>query len=103
LKKQLEECSKEKSKLLEEWKLYSTTLRSLGHEVMEPPRGLNELKEEIKKLQGECLSTLGEEGLKILRFLKGEGDFPDDISINGIRNSLKIIRPLFVKFLTEAG
>lgn len=99
LKRMVEECSRTESRLLEDWKTYSTTLESIGCTVPEAPHGLHQLEEAIKQLQSECLARLGDEGVRLLSFLKGEGSFPDDISVNSIKDSLEILRPLFVKFL----
>jgi hypothetical protein len=102
LEKKLEDLSVRKTKLLEEWKMYSVTLRSIGHEVMEAPTGLHGLEEEIKKLESECLSALGEPGFKLLRFLRGEESFPE-ISVTDIRNALELLRPVLSKSLKEEG
>ena len=101
LNKKLEDYSLKKSKFLEEWKMYSNTLRSIGCTAPEAPLGLHELEEEIEKLKSECLKRLGEEGLRVLRFLKGEEDFPEEISKDGIKKALEVLRPLFAKFLRE--
>jgi len=101
LNEKLEECSGKKRRLLEEWKIYSNTLQSIKREVSEPPRGLQELEEGVKKLKVECIDALGEEGLRILAFLKGEEDFPDKISKDDIKKALEILRPVFIKFLRE--
>jgi chaperonin cofactor prefoldin len=101
LKNKIEECSEKERILLEEWKIYSRTLKSMGHEVPALPQGLRELENGVKKLKKECMSTLGGEGLCILSFLKGEGDFPDKISIDDIKKVLEILRPIFAKFLKE--
>jgi hypothetical protein len=101
LKKKREDCSEKKSKLLEDWKTYSTTLQSIGVEVPEAPSALHELEKELEKLRGECLNRLGKEGLTLLKFLKGEESFPEQVSKEDIINALKIIQPLFIKFLRE--
>jgi hypothetical protein len=101
LKNKLEECSEKERRLLDEWKMYSQTLKSIGCEVPELPQGLHELEEEVRKLKTKCLDALGEEGLNILAFLKGERDFPDKISKDDIKKTLEILRPIFVKFLRE--
>jgi len=83
--------------------MYSTTLESIGQEVPELPQGLDELEREVKNLREKCLNSLGEEGLRILSFLKGEGDFPDQISKKGLKATLEILRPLFLKFLVKTA
>ena len=95
------EASERKTRMLEDWKMYSTTLESIGQEVPELPQGIDELEREVKNLKEKCLNSLGEEGVRILGFLKGEEDFPDKISKKGIKTTLEILRPLFVKFLRE--
>jgi uncharacterized protein YoxC len=101
LESKVTEASEKKRKMLEDWKMYSTTLESIGQEVPELPQGLDELEREVKNLREKCLNSLGEEGLRILSFLKGEGDFPDQISKKGLKATLEILRPLFLKFLRE--
>lgn len=103
LKKKLDDCSQKKSKLLEEWKMYSTSLRSIGGEAPEAPISLHELEKEIERLKSECLSRLGEDGLRLLKYLKGEEKFPEEISKKAIMKALEILRPLFSKFLREEG
>jgi hypothetical protein len=103
LNKKLEDCSVRKRKLLEEWKLYSTTLRSIGCKVPEAPSSIPELEKENERLRNECLNQLGEGGVRFLKFLKGEEDFPKEISKKDIEKALVILRPLFVKFLKEEG
>ncbi|MFZ3059107.1 MAG: hypothetical protein WA102_05130 [Candidatus Methanoperedens sp.] len=101
LNDKLSEYSEKKRKLLEEWKMYTATLISIGHEVTEPPQGIQELSDGVEKLNSECMTALGKEGFSILQFLKYERDFPDDISKGGIKNALEILRPIFVKFLKD--
>jgi hypothetical protein len=67
--------------------------------VEEAPSELPELEKGIKRLESECVDALGEDGLKLLIFLKGEGDFPQEISIDTVKRSLNILRPLFAKCL----
>lgn len=101
LDKKLEDCSEKERSLIDEWKMYSQTLKSIGCEVPELPQGLKGLEEGVIKLKEKCLNALGEEGLSMLAFLKGERDFPDKISKDDIRKTLEILRPVFVKFLRE--
>lgn len=101
LKTKLEESSEKKGILLDAWKIYSNTLKSLKQSVSEPPGGLQELEEGVKKLKIECINAIGEEGLSILAFLKGEETFPDKVSKDDIKKALEILRPLFIKFLKE--
>lgn len=103
LKKKLEDTFEKRGKLLEEWKMYSQTLKSIGCEVPELPQGLQGLEKGVAELKEKCRDALGEEGLYMLAFLKGERDFPDKISKNDIIKTLEILRPVFVKFLKEEG
>jgi len=103
LEKKLEDCFQKKNTLLEEWKMYSTTLKSLEYEVPEAPIGLHELEKEIENLKSECLNRIGEEGLVVLKFLKGEEQFPQGVSKKSVIKALVILRPLFSKFLKEEG
>lgn len=97
----LEEYSERKRSLLEEWNMYSIALKSIGQEVSEPPQGIHELENDVGILKKKCLESLGEEGLRILKFLRGEENFPDKISKEGIKKALQLLRPLFVKFLRQ--
>lgn len=101
LKKKLEEYAKKERTLREEWKMYSSTLKSIGHNPPTMPEGIHELEESVRKLRGECMEALGEEGVSILTFLKGEGNFPDNIPIDKIRKALEVLRPVFMNFLRE--
>lgn len=101
LDKKLKECSEKKIRLLEEWKMYSATLKSIGHDVAATPQGLEELEEAVKNLKTECMNTLGGNGLSLITFLKGEGDFPDEISKDDIKRVLGVLRPMFVRFVRE--
>lgn len=101
LDRKLKECSEKKIGLLEEWKIYASTLKSIEHDVVEPPQGLQELEKGVEKLKTECMSTLGENGLSLITFLKGERDFPDKISKDDIKRVLVLLRPMFVKFIKE--
>lgn len=102
LQDKLNKASEKRTKLLEERKMYSVPLQSIGHEVLEPPQGLYELEKEVEHLKRESLDSLGEEGLRLLNFLVGkEENFPDEISKEGIKRALEILRPLFVRSLRE--
>ena len=99
LQQKNEEYSERKISLLEEWNMYSIALKSIGQEVIEPPQGIHELEKGVRTLEKKCLESLGEEGLIILKFLRGEENFPDEISKEGIKKALQLLRPLFVRFL----
>jgi len=102
LQEKITEYSERKRALLEEWEMYSVALKSIGQEVNEPPQGIRELENNVKALEEKCLESLGEEGLTLLKFLRGEEDFPDEISKEGITKALQLLRPLFCKIL-KAG
>lgn len=97
----LAELSQKKNSLLEEWNVYSTTLKSIDHNVPDVPLGIQQLAEGVKELKEECLGALGERGLAILDFLKGKSDFPNEATTDEIKRTLQILRPLFLKMLKE--
>jgi hypothetical protein len=89
--------------LLEEWEMYSATLHSIGHSVEEQPKGIQELENGVNNLKIECTTALGKSGISILSYLKGDRNFPDDATLDEIKKSLEILRPVFIKFLKEEG
>jgi len=93
----------EKRKLLEERQLYSGALGSLGEEVLEPPQYLHELVKDIENLRSRCMEHLGESGLKLLKFLKEEGEFPEEVGMEEIKRALEALRPFFLRTLTGAS
>ncbi|MBT9140703.1 MAG: hypothetical protein DDT30_01281 [Dehalococcoidia bacterium] len=95
------EYAERKRKLLEEWNMYASTLKSFGEEVLEPPESLQELGKAIEDLRNRCLEYLGGSGLKLLKFLKGEDEFPTNVGIEEIRKALESLRPFFLKALRE--
>lgn len=95
------EYAEKKRKLLEEWNMYASTLKSFGEEVLEPPESPQELGNAIEGLRNRCLEYLGESGLKLLKFLKGEDEFPANVGIEEIRKALESLRPFFLKALKE--
>jgi chromosome segregation ATPase len=101
LEKQIEEYSKKKAKLQEEYKVYSSTLKSIGHEVPEMPEKFEELIKAVEQLNKQCMAELGKEGFSILQFLKEKAEFPEKISREGIKKTLEILRPFFLKSLRE--
>jgi len=101
LSRKVTELSEKRDALLEEWNAYAATLRSIGQIVPETPRGIKELAEGVRGLKEECLTTLGEGGLAVLAFLKGESDLADNITNEDIRKALRILRPMFRKILSE--
>lgn len=103
LEKKTVEYSERKKTLLEEWAMYSVALKSIGKEVGEPPQGIRELEKDVKALERKCLESLGKEGLRLLKFLRGEEDFPDEISKEGIKKALQLLRPLFARLSRQEG
>ena len=100
LEEKIKKYSEKKRDLENEWKMYITTLKSIGIEAQyELPSTINKLEREVEKLRKQCLDNLGYDGLKLLKFMRGEEDFPEEISIDSIRKTLEILRPLFIKFL----
>jgi len=95
------EYAERKKKLLEEWNMYASTLKSFGEEVLEPLESLQELEKAIENLRNRCLEYLGESGLKLLKFLKGEGEFPANVGMEEIKKALESLRPFFFKALRE--
>lgn len=101
LKKKIEEYSRKKTKLQEEYRMYSSTLKSLGYDIQDEPEGVRNLAEMVEKLKQESIKALGDEGFSILQFIKGEGEFPEQISQESMKKTLEILRPLFLKVLKE--
>lgn len=52
-------------------------------------------------MREKCLGHLGELGFKLLKFLRGEEEFPEDIEVEGIKKALEALRPLFLKSIKE--
>jgi len=101
LKRKIEEYSKKKAKLREEYRMYSSTLKSLGFDVQVEPQGLHDLGKAVEELKQESIKALGDQGFSILQFLKGEGEFPKKISQESMKKTLEILRPFFLKALKE--
>lgn len=100
--KQLEnECISKKRKLLEDWEMYASTLRSFGDEISEPPATLPDLGISVSSMEKNCIGHLGDTGIKILKFLRGEEEFPEDIKIKEIKKALEVLRPILSKSLKE--
>ncbi|MCK4823073.1 hypothetical protein KA005_45350, partial [bacterium] len=95
------ECLAGKRKLLEDWEMYASTLRSFGDEISEPPDTLPDLERSVSAMEKNCLEHLGDIGIKILKFLRGEEEFPEDIEIKEIKRALEVLRPILSKSLKE--
>jgi hypothetical protein len=97
------EYAEKKRKLLEEWNMYAATLKSFGEEVLEPLESPQELGNAIEGLRNRCLGYLGESGLKLLKFLKGEDEFPANVGMEEIKKALESLRPFFIKGTKGGG
>lgn len=97
------EYAEKKRRLLEEWNMYASTLESLGEEVLEPLESPQELGNAIEGLRNRCLEYLGESGLKLLKFLKGEDEFPANIGMEEIKKALESLRPFFIRGIKGGG
>ncbi len=95
------EYAENKRKLLEEWRMCASTLELVAEEVTEPPESLKELEEAVECLRKKCLKSLGDAGLKLLKFLKGEDDFPASVDMDEIKLALETLRPFISKSLME--
>ena len=84
--------------------MYASTLRTFGDEISELPNTLQDLKNSVSLMEKRCLEHLGDTGdtgIKILKFLRGEEEFPEDIEIKEIKKALEILRPILSKSLKE--
>jgi len=83
------EVFREYAKLKKEWRELSDIL---GEESPEP-KGIPNLRARIKELEERCNEILGENGQKLLNFLRGKTEFPDELSKEQLKEALKILRP----------
>lgn len=101
------EYSKEKEGLINDIEMYLSVLRTYGDETLEGlefnKKSLSELRELLEKIKKKVLGYLDEKGMRIFRFLKGEEDFPEDISIDDIKRVLECLRPIILKGLQEGS
>lgn len=90
-----------RSKLLEEWKSLSDAARILNvpSASSAPPRSIPSLEREVEVLRDECLRMLGDDGMLILKFLRGEADFPRGFTKEQIEHALMVLRPTLTKAL----
>jgi len=95
------ECAEKKTKLLEEWEIYAHTLKSLDKEIPEPPYTLQELEEQVNDMRARCVNHLGGAGFRLLKFVRGEEEFPENIEIKDVEIALRILRPIFLRGLRE--
>lgn len=101
------ECRKEKERLINEIKMYVSVLKSFGEEAIDESeineKTLPELRKLLEEIKKKSLEHLDEIGMKILGFLKGEEDFPDNIKLDDVKRVLERLRPIFIKGLQEEG
>lgn len=93
--------AEKRGKLFNEWRVYATTLKSLGEELPEPRNNLPELQERVNEARKRCLKYLGQRGFRLLKFLREEDNFPEKIDIAEVKKTLIVLRPMFLKGLSE--
>lgn len=100
-----QDCIDQKQRLLDEWDIYFAALSSIGAkpDSASPPRAIPALRHQIEEFKEQCLKGLGEEGMALFRFMKGEGEFPETISMDSVKKALEALRPLILTFLKEEG
>ncbi len=100
-----QDCIDQKKRLLDEWNIYFTALSSIGAQPdsTTPPQAIPALRHQIEEFKEQCLKGLGKEGMALFRFMKGEGEFPETISMNSVKKALEALRPLILTFLKEEG
>jgi len=105
IEKMENEYSREKERLIDEIRMYLSILRSFGSEALEEAelneKTFPELQELLEQIKRKSLEHLDESGMRIFRFLKGEGSFPEDIELDEVKRSLERLRPIFLKGLKE--
>jgi hypothetical protein len=99
----LNDCRRQYDVALAEWNRLGTTARLLGlnHDGV-APRSLAGLEQQISEFSQHCAEKLGETGVAILQFLKGEGDFPRQADANSLEKALLAVRP-FLTVKNGAG
>lgn len=95
----LEETKRQYVKLETEWLELTHTLKSLGQETPPQPQGVLEMQTSILELEVKCRESLGESGQKLLSFLIGKCEFPEELSNDEIKIALERLRPFIVKGL----
>lgn len=89
--------SAEYAKLKRRWREFASILGQEGPE----PEGFPDLKKKTKQLEVEFKESLGESGLKLLAFFRGEANFPGDLSKEDLVNILKKFQPFIMIGLKE--
>lgn len=101
LEKLCESWAEEEVQLKTEWNTYASTLRSLDEVVPQPPEYLVELQQGIESLRDRCLEHLGKSGLGLLRFIRGEAEFPE-VEMGEVKRFLETLRPFLLRSLEES-
>lgn len=99
LKQKRTEAQNVKEQLLVEWKTYQEALKTLGHDVQDRPDTIPALQKGVQELRAKCLGTIGEGGIAILAYLSGEQGFPEQLGIEELKRTMKMLRPMFVRGL----
>ena len=90
-----------RSRLRQEWGTLSATAKLLnafvGSEM--PPESIPTLETEVIALRQACLSTLGDDGMSVLNFLRGDADFPKTFTPGQIEHALTALRPSLARAL----
>jgi hypothetical protein len=94
-----EENRRMSDQLFQEWTMYAEILRSVGQAVPEAPARVSELRSGVEVLRTSCLDKLGKNGMTILTYLRGEGEFPIDLAIEDLKRTIQVLRPVFIKSL----
>ena len=89
--------SAEYAKLKRRWRELASIL---GEESPEP-EGFPDLKRKIKQLEAKFKGSLGESGLRLLGFFRGEANFPHDLSKEDLVTVLKRLQPFITIGLKE--
>jgi DNA repair exonuclease SbcCD ATPase subunit len=95
------EYAEKKAKLSEEWETYAHTLKSLDKEIAEFPDTLHELETQVDDMRSRCIDHLGNAGFRLLKFVRGEEEFPENVAIEDVEMALRILRPIFLRGLRE--
>lgn len=94
---------KKKRGLIIEWSIYSSALKSLGEDVQQAPKNLDELVKDIQDLNRRLMKYLGDTGIKLLNYIKGEDSFPSEVTLDEVKKALETMRPFLSKSLIGGG
>lgn len=70
-------------------------LTSILEEESPEPEGFPDLKKEVRKLETRFRESLGNSGLRLLGFFRGESDFPVELSKEELVTVLRKLQPFF--------